>query len=353
MVRRGASRYDSAGARFGRHGRESGRTNHGFSTSGRGLRHGRGQEEQRHQIQDVQQQLQDLVLRQENGAETPQLDANSIRYQGLNLVGFDRDRQAVGDNWNSRRFRSFFGVGERALAAMYNNLNPKPDLDKFLMTINWLKLYDTEHVLSGRWGLHENTIRTILKKHSESIQGLKAMKVVWGDFDDEEVFLLTVDGVHCRIQEVRKDPGAKWYDHKTHGPGLSYELGIAIRSNRLVWINGPFPASRHDITTFRSDDNPGNGLKDSIPEGKRAIGDSGYRGEPTKVAVTREGDSDEVKRFKARAKARHETFNGRIKSFKILDTAFRHGFERHKTVFEAVCICVQYDIENGHGLFEI
>jgi hypothetical protein len=281
------------------------------------------------------------------------VDSTAMRFLGLSLVGFDRDRQNVNDLLNSRRFRAFYGMGEQALTCLYNDLIPRPDATKFLMTVNWLKLYDTEHVLAGRWGVHENTLRPILSDYSTLIQGLKESKVVWGDFDEDEVFIVSVDGVHCQIQEVRRDPGAKWYSHKSNGPGLAYELGIAIRSNRLVWINGPFPASRHDITIFRSDDNPDGGLKSKIPDGKRAIGDSGYKGEPTKVAVTRAGDSDEVKKFKARARSRHETFNARIKSFKILDTEFRHQFERHKTVFEAVCICVQYDIENGKGLFEI
>ena len=90
-----------------------------------------------------------------------------------------------------------------------------------------------------------------------------------------------------------------------------------------------------------------------IPEGKRAIGDSGYKGEPSKISTTRPGDSREVKKFKARVKSRHETFNARLKSFNVLNSPFRHGFEQHKRVFESVCICIQYDIENGNGLFEV
>ena len=172
---------------------------------------------------------------------------------------------------------------------------------------------------------------------------------MWGGFDDEEVFIISVDGIHCEIQEVRKDPGAKWYSHKSNSAGVSYELGIAIRSNRIVWINGPFPASHHDITIFRSPD----GLKGKIPENKRAIADSGYKGEPSKIAITRDGDSAEMKKFKARVKSRHETCNSRLKCFNVVDHAFRHGFEHHQRVFEAVCICVQYDLENGYGLFEV
>jgi hypothetical protein len=167
------------------------------------------------------------------------------------------------------------------------------------------------------------------------------------------VYIISVDGVHCRMQEIRRDPGSKWYSHKHNSAGVSYELGIAIRRNQLVWINGPFPASRHDITTFRSTNEPANGLKAKIPDGKRAIGDSGYKGEPDKVSITREGQSERVKTYFGRVKSRHETFNSRLKGFKILDTAFRHGFDHHKCVFESVCIAIQYDIENGHGLFQV
>jgi hypothetical protein len=57
--------------------------------------------------------------------------------------------------------------------------------------------------------------------------------------------------------------------------------------------------------------------------------------------------------FKARVKSRHETFNGRIKSFLVLAMPFRHDISQHKQCFESVCLAVQYDIENGHPLFEI
>ncbi len=222
------------------------------------------------------------------------------------------------------------------------------------MTINWVKLYDTEHVMAGRWAFCEETVRSITSKYTEMIHQLMPIKVLrWGGFDEEEVFIISVDGVHCRIQEVRTDPGAKWYSHKFNAAAVSYELGIAVRSNRLVWVSGPFPASRHDITTFQSEENPESGLKVLIPDGKRAIGDSGYKGEPKKIAVTRPGDSSEVKKFKGGVKSRHETFNARLKSFNVLDVAFRHGFEKHKQVFETVCLCIQYDIENGNGLFEV
>jgi DDE superfamily endonuclease len=284
------------------------------------------------------------------------LDEDEILALGLSFVGFPEFRQRVANALNKRRFRSFFGVSPKALSNLYAdlcNICPSINVSTFFTAINWLKLYDSEHVLSGRWGMHEETIRNGVRDYVSMIQSLKDLKVRWGGFEDDEIFIVSVDGVHCKIQEVRKDPGAKWYSHKFNAAGVTYELGIAVRSNRLVWIKGPFPASQHDVTTFRSPMDPEQGLKAKIPDGKRAVGDSGYRGEPSKIAITREGDSKAVKHFKARVKSRHETFNARLKSFNVLATAFRHGFEQHQKAFESVCICVQYDIESGHGLFEV
>jgi DDE superfamily endonuclease len=317
LVARGAARCEGRGGRGGRAAGRGGRAGHAALTA---------------------------------IAAANEWDENEILMLGLRLVGFEGSH----DSLSIRRFRAFFGVGPKALACLFNDL-PKEskDVTKFLMAVNWLKLYDTEHVLAARWGLHKNTLRPIVKEYSKLTQDMKATKVVWGGFNFKEIFIVSVDGIHCRIQEVRKEPGAKGYSHKSNGPGLSYELGIAIRSNRLVWISGPFEASKHDISIFRRDDAPNEGLKAHIPDGKRAIGDSGYRGEPTKVSITREDDSGEVKKFKARAKSRHETFNGRLKSFNVLATAFRHGYDEHQTVFEAACICVQYGLENGYGLFEM
>jgi hypothetical protein len=75
------------------------------------------------------------------------------------------------------------------------------------------------------------------------------------------------------------------------------------------------------------------------------------------MMYSRSGDSGPVKKFKGRVKSRQETFNSRLKAFKILLTAFRHrlspDLSEHKTVFEAVCVACQFDLENGHSLFEV
>jgi DDE superfamily endonuclease len=124
---------------------------------------------------------------------------------------------------------------------------------------------------------------------------------------------------------------------------------VDLHESKLLWVNGPFPAGQNnDLVVFRK---PG-GLKSMIPPGALVIADKGYRGED-QLRTPNRHDSRQVSDFKTRARARHETFNKRIKSFKVLSQQFRHKVEKHKVAFEAVCVLTQYDVENGHPLFDI
>jgi len=291
---------------------------------------------------------------------------DEIRKEGLSLCGFTEKRLSkVKKTRNEDRFRGNYGISSSAASKVVDDLLHEKvmkdfNIQYFFLTLHWLKSYSTYLQLEGPWNLSPETIGPKVKEYANAIQHLKGRKIKWFDDDEikDDVFIMTVDGVHCRIQEVRKDPGSKWYSHKSHGAGLSYELGIAIRSDQLVWINGPFPASRHDVTIFKygdgDKDNPGVNLKSMIPTGKRVIGDSGYSGEDNiTVSITREGDSVEVKELKSRAKSRHETFNARIKSYAILATKFRHPISLHQTIMESICVLTQYGLESGNGLFEV
>ena len=59
-----------------------------------------------------------------------------------------------------------------------------------------------------------------------------------------------------------------------------------------------------------------------------------------------------MKKVFARLKARQELIHARFKNFHVLSEPFRHGTdvtnkkELHQTCVEAVCVLVQYDIEN-------
>jgi len=158
-----------------------------------------------------------------------------------------------------------------------------------------------------------------------------------------------VDGTHCRINKPKHPTMSKnksYYSHKFNQAGLNYEIGLSVFESRLVWMNGPFKAGQNDITIFRN-----KGLMDKIPNGKRAIADRGYQGEKEKCSTPNRHDTPEVRKFKGRVRARHESFNARLKNFKCLDVNFRHGIEKHKAAFEAVCVICQFQLENGLPLF--
>ncbi len=176
------------------------------------------------------------------------------------------------------------------------------------------------------------------------------LQIVWPDGLPAH-FVLSVDGTHCRINEPQHPTLSKnkaFYSHKFNQAGLNYEIGLSTFNNQLMWVQGPMPAGTPDITVFRSD-----GLKVKITEGKRAVADRGYRGEPAKCSIPNRQDSAEVRLFKSRARARHESVNARFKNYGSLNGNFRHGIDKHKAVFEAVCVIVQFQFETGSPLFDV
>ena len=85
---------------------------------------------------------------------------------------------------------------------------------------------------------------------------------------------------------------------------------------------------------------------------KLGVADGGYE-DATFLCLPNSLDSDDLKKFKSKARCRHESLNGRLHNFKILQDKFRHGMDCHKIAFEAVAVIVQYQMDNGAPLFEV
>ena len=191
----------------------------------------------------------------------------------------------------------------------------------------------------------------------KKIQALKAKKIVWDDTLDDpntEVFVVSVDGVDCKMWERKHATmpvDTEFFSRKFNHGAVKYELGISVFRPKLVWMSGPFRGGKHDLTMFRE-----GGLKAKIREGKMAIADRGYvseRADERKLfALPNPLYPPELMNFKSRARCRHESFNGRIKVFECLSDTFRHGVEKHKIAFEAVCVIVQYQMDNGSPIFQ-
>ena len=108
------------------------------------------------------------------------------------------------------------------------------------MGVDTLKLYLSERVMAGRWNCHEQTYRGKWKEVVGAIASLRGEKIKFdpSDFPEDQIFLLTVDGVNFSICEPRvKNPGSQWYDHKSHSAGLTYLVTVDVRKSRICWID--------------------------------------------------------------------------------------------------------------------
>ena len=262
-----------------------------------------------------------------------------------------------------RRFKACYGSAPIVLVQIWEDLQvdghvvdaTTKDLEDFFMAMYFLKSYPSEHCMAGIFGFHEGTIRRRVWNMTRHIQSLKMMKIAWVDLNNIDFELpLTVDGVHCRTKEQWHETLAydtKYFSHKFKAAGVSYEVALLVHEDQVVWLSGPFPAGKPDITIFTQD----NGLHSLIPPGKKVIADKGYcsRDFEDVLSTPSSYDTKEVSDFKGRARARQENFNARLKNFGILDQRFRQDVAKHQSAFEAVAVICQYQLEYGSPLMDV
>lgn len=299
--------------------------------------------------------------------------ADEVLQRGLELVNVLAAKQArCKRSSNVERFKAEYGADPAVYAQIWEDLqithiddaridSKECTLDNFFIALNFLKQYQSLIQQSNKFGPCKNTIMKWNWYFVVRIQALKQVKITWPKEWNKNnpappgllfipIPLLTVDGVHARRNEVThfkwsKNP--KYYSHKFKTAAVNYEIAIHLFESRVVHIRGPTPASKPDITIFRQE------LLGKIPDGHLAIGDKGYLGESEKLMTPNSHDSAEVRKFKGRARARHETFNKKLKRFECIDKRFVHGEDEQAMCFEAVLVICQYDMEMGSPLFDI
>ena len=191
----------------------------------------------------------------------------------------------------------------------------------------------------------------------EKICNLKKEKIVWPaarfKAEGSPKIPFSLDCVDCRIREPKHpryniDKG--YSSHKFKKSGLRYELAIELHQSNLVWINGPFKAgSDNDLTIFRK------ALKKKVKKlhGKKGMADGGYEGEEDLLCLPSSLDKELEHEYKSRARCRHESFNCKIKKYQSMDGVWRHGEDKHRMAFYAICVTLQYEMENGSPLFDV
>jgi hypothetical protein len=162
---------------------------------------------------------------------------------------------------------------------------------------------------------------------------------------------MTVDGTDFRIpQKGAAMKGNAFASHKYAGKSaLCYELGVDILAGNLVWIQGSYPAGKYtDIKIFNKV------LRIFLEPGERVEADEGYRGHLDNIKCPG-NDANPAENWgtQGRARACHETLNGRLKNWGILSQVFRHHIMTHGDVFRACAVVTQLTVENGEPLFEV
>ena len=318
---------------------------------------------------DVEHHKMDVIY-----GDISMITAADLLFCGLTYVGFEKERQNVRQSENVERFKEHYGPPPEVLAALFNDLKdkyPEVRVKDALMSMNWLKIYDTERVLSARWRHGDlkhirNTVKDVARKEAS----MEKDKIIFGgSFDENEVYIFGVDTVHFLTEEFRLDPSSKWYDFKSHSSGLKYEFAMAIGRPAIVWRRGPFPCSESDINIYRGgkpDEDESDWNHDALyfkmkelGEGKFGVGDSSYSSVSDQIITTQPGQSKELREFLKRVKQREETLHTRYKSYNILANRFRHGktteekMELHGICVGAITVITQYDFENGRPPFQI
>ena len=120
-----------------------------------------------------------------------------------------------------------------------------------------------------------NNFINIQKYYVSCLIFLIYLKIKWADrlkkltFADE--CFVSIYGTDCMITE-RKPYSKRYFSYKFNGPGLKYEIGLSIKTGRIVWVNGGIPCGlANDLSLARS-----KFVKKLLP-GEKAIADKGYK----------------------------------------------------------------------------
>ena len=305
------------------------------------------------------------------------LTASEVLARGLLFVGFERVTQQ--DMTHKRlleEFRAHYGGLPIDFSQMWYDLQTttvpgvaltenekKFDSFKMFMAANYFLWSHPKNarILASRFKLNVRQIHSDkFWKWIYKMSALTEHKVKWdprfGD-DNYAMFIVSVDGVDFDVWEKpseRYNIDKGLMSHKSRHGALRYLIALSLWESKCVFIDGPARAGDiPDIALFRQN------LKQKMLElpGKILIADGGLgsseNDEMGMVSIPNPSDPHKLHQFKARARQRHESFNGRLKQFKILQDTFRFPLEKHQHVLKAVCVRVGYAMESGSPLFDV
>ena len=136
----------------------------------------------------------------------------------------------------------------------------------------------------------------------------------------------------------------EYYSVKSKCHTLKYELAVTMDGSNIIWINGPYKGSVHDLKIARDK------LCDHMKEGEKGLADKGYIGDihflcPFKPARTESETKFNSKHYSIRQII--ERINARLKKFQCLKQIWRSDLNKHFLVFYCVCYIVQIQLHES------
>ena len=304
--------------------------------------------------------------------------AQEVMELGLKFIGMSHEEQQVLNHKQLlNKFHDHYGCIPVDLAQMWHDLQTTSITEakleaneknqkgfKMFMAANFLLWVNPKNagLISSCFGICKRYVQSNkhLWKWVRKMGALMGDKVTWDEAllssDDYYKFIGSVDGVDFNIWEKPNeryniDKGLMSY--KSKHAALRYLIAVSVYDSNCIYVHGPVKAGEvNDLAAWRQD------LKAKMLglPGKFLVADGGFKtSEANEVGIfstPNPHDSPELRTFKTRVRQRHESFNCRLKHYKILQDVFRFDPEKHKHVLHAVITRVQYAMESGAPLFD-
>lgn len=309
-----------------------------------------------------------------------------VRALGLELIGLDSARQErMSASFKTKLFAVHFGSVELDIAEIWYDLqqgdfpgacltpqeNSMKGFKRFMIALFFLWTYPrNSFLLATRFNICERYCRgKELYDWIDKIACLYSKKIKW----DESIadpstseWGFSIDCLDCRAWEPRAhhhfNVDRRMFSKKHNHAAWKYEIILSITESKCMQVVGPVPASVNDMALFRRETKPK--LLHLRRFGKNVMGvaDSIYlpgrlasqRDEVGMLAIPNSLDEADLKVFKSRIRARHEGFNARIRAFAFLQYTYRGtNPDKHGKCFRAICVMVQYQMDNGSPMFSV
>jgi hypothetical protein len=210
------------------------------------------------------------------------MDESSMAAIARDVLGIQQSKQYVPKR-EHKHFQSFFGASIIVITNIWNQIEGfLGDADGTALPnhLFWayvfLYVYSTEEVnccIVGicdpgtfcKWSWY------MLKKVGALKDDIIKLDNLFEKWDRTAICLMSINGINCEVMELWPFD-KKWYSKKFNSPGVKYEVGICIRTGMIVWVTGPFVASKNDATIFREK------LADLFADDEGVKVDAGYKG---------------------------------------------------------------------------